>query len=48
VGVQQVRGAVADQVDSRRIGARRRDPVRILTRLRAPLEIGPEKKFARS
>src|SRR5205807_8545887 len=34
------RGAVADQVEGRRIGARGCDPVRVLARLSAPLEIG--------
>jgi hypothetical protein len=40
VRMQQVRGAVACQVERRRIGARGCDPVGVLARLRAPLEVG--------
>src|SRR4029077_20676824 len=40
VRMQQVSGAVAYQVERRRIGARGCDPVRVLARLCAPLEVG--------
>src|SRR5258708_1759662 len=44
VRMQQVRGAVAYQVERRRIGARGCDPVGVLARLRAPLEVGTGKE----
>src|SRR5205823_14390794 len=39
-GVQQLRGAAADEVARIRVGASRREPLRVLACLGAPLEVG--------
>jgi len=43
--VQELRGALTDQIPGGRIGARRSDPVRILALLSTPLDVGSCKEI---